>query len=230
MLASCRNNDLAIYDYIDKPFCAASSFCYYLGYKSRQIYGINANLNPEALFLTVYPDWTSDHAGPRDQIPQYVKMWKTTSYRDGLSGCPESEHNRVMTSLTLKKYEKISSENTLLFLDRVKYEIRSANPVIMDLPLYSSYISSFTSGLIQAPVCGGPKALGRHLVLIDGYNDCLFADKNLVDVGKGCLMVVNCWGTSWGMDGYGFVPYQFFTSSNMSIAHIFQVAKSESTQ
>ena len=53
--------------------------------------------------------------------------------------------------------------------------------------------------------------MGGHSVLIVGYNDDVQImnqiDKNLT---KGAFLIQNSWGKSWGDNGYGWLPYQYF--------------------
>ena len=55
-------------------------------------------------------------------------------------------------------------------------------------------------GIIPMPAPGrGCNA--AHAVVIVGYND-----------NKKLLKIANCWGTSWGDHGYGYLPYDYFNN------------------
>lgn len=53
----------------------------------------------------------------------------------------------------------------------------------------------------------GDKAQGGHAMLCVGYDD-----EREIDGVKGALKIRNSWGTQWGEDGYGWLPYQYVLS------------------
>jgi C1A family cysteine protease len=46
---------------------------------------------------------------------------------------------------------------------------------------------------------------GGHAVLAVGYDD----HHRCPNAGEGALRIRNSWGTDWGDDGYGWLPYQY---------------------
>jgi C1A family cysteine protease len=54
------------------------------------------------------------------------------------------------------------------------------------------------------------QSVGPHVVLLTGYDDQ--ADTAPYDrgTGPGAFQVRNSWGTNWGDNGYGLLPYAFF--------------------
>ena len=48
------------------------------------------------------------------------------------------------------------------------------------------------------------QAIGGHAILFVGYDD-----------SKSLFKFKNSWGTSWGHNGYGYLPYKYFTSGNV---------------
>ncbi len=51
----------------------------------------------------------------------------------------------------------------------------------------------------------GEKAVGGHAVLAVGYDDT-----------KQRVIVMNSWGTGWGVKGYFTLPYGYLTDSNLA--------------
>ena len=45
--------------------------------------------------------------------------------------------------------------------------------------------------------------IGGHAVMAVGYDD-----------SKGAFIVRNSWGTDWGIKGYFYLPYWYFTTPN----------------
>lgn len=56
-----------------------------------------------------------------------------------------------------------------------------------------------TTGIVQYP-SGSEPIVGGHAVLVVGYNDA-----------SQLLMFQNSWSTTWGDQGYGYLPYKFVT-------------------
>jgi C1A family cysteine protease len=57
----------------------------------------------------------------------------------------------------------------------------------------------------------GEKLLGGHAVLAVGFDDTVVHGD-----GTGALLVRNSWGSEWGMDGYFWLPYRFFSLADRS--------------
>lgn len=52
----------------------------------------------------------------------------------------------------------------------------------------------------------GQSAYGGHAVLAVGYDN-----DRVIDKSRGALLIRNSWGTKWGQDGYGWLPYDYVT-------------------
>lgn len=65
-------------------------------------------------------------------------------------------------------------------------------------------------GKIPFP-CDGEKVEGGHAVVAVGYDDNLEISNPGCDGSSttGALLIRNSWGTAWGQDGYGWLPYQY---------------------
>jgi C1A family cysteine protease len=72
-----------------------------------------------------------------------------------------------------------------------------------------TYVMPYDNGEIPYP-CPGDYALWGHAVVAVGYDD-----KKVIKNDKcnkkttGALLIRNSWGTGWGNDGYGWIPYDF---------------------
>jgi C1A family cysteine protease len=98
---------------------------------------------------------------------------------------------------------KIASYHSLSGLDEVKTCLASNNGVVLGFTVYSSFESAevATTGVMPVPA-PGEEVLGGHAVFAVGYKD----DASLA--GGGRLIVKNSWGSSWGDQGYFYMPYQ----------------------
>jgi C1A family cysteine protease len=84
----------------------------------------------------------------------------------------------------------------------IKAALNIPAPVIFSFEVYANYESVGSDGLIPMP---GGGDVGGHANVVVGYSD---ATTN-TDGSKGAFLVRNSWGTSWGMAGYGWMPYAF---------------------
>ena len=108
----------------------------------------------------------------------------------------------------LLDYAGIPKE-TLLF--QIKAVLAAGFPCIFGLTIYSSiYEDSNKPGHIPFPDPERDEVIGGHTLVAVGYNDYKFiqcADPK--KYSKGAFLIRNSWGTSWGIEGYGWLPYDY---------------------
>lgn len=81
-------------------------------------------------------------------------------------------------------------------LKQIKDALSDFGPVIIGISIYESFYKE-SSGLIKMPA-RKESIIGGHAICLVGFDDqtLLFKFKN-------------CWGTEWGENGYGFIPYDY---------------------
>ncbi|HWH00068.1 MAG TPA: C1 family peptidase [Pilimelia sp.] len=94
------------------------------------------------------------------------------------------------------------------YLDHVRSCLAWGMPVSVEFPLGPSLVRSFGSGVVAVPAPDEP-AVGRHVVLVTGYDDDFPTEDASPGAAPGALRFRNNWGTSWGRDGHGWLPYEF---------------------
>ena len=84
-------------------------------------------------------------------------------------------------------------------LKEVKDSLSKGIPCACGFPVFTNHMlpEAAKTGYIKVPN-KGDKQVGGHAVGIFGYND-----------NTGHLLIRNSWGSEWGVDGYGFLPYEF---------------------
>ena len=89
----------------------------------------------------------------------------------------------------------------------VQNALASGYPVVIGFDVYSSFESQqvATTGMMPYPNVNQEQLLGGHAVCIVGYDNT-----------KNYFIVRNSWGTSWGDNGYFYMPYQVIQNTNMS--------------
>lgn len=85
-------------------------------------------------------------------------------------------------------------------LEDMKKVLADGYPIITGLKLTKRFFSPGPSGKIDKPDRSDPQSSnhGLHAMLIVGYSDA-----NKVFIYR------NSWGTDWGENGYGYVPYSY---------------------
>lgn len=98
---------------------------------------------------------------------------------------------------------KIDGYTQLPDLNGLKAQLASGQPAVFGFTVYQSFMNIGSNGVMPMPKAG-EQVIGGHAVFVVGYDD-----------NKQSLIVRNSWGTSWGDNGYFYMPYAYFTSDNV---------------
>lgn len=88
-------------------------------------------------------------------------------------------------------------------LEHVKGTLAQGYPAVTGVPVFSGPRGlesrmAATEGRIMMPL-PGDQCLGGHAITIAGYDD-----------SRQALMIRNSWGSSWGLGGHFWMPYDFY--------------------
>ena len=90
-------------------------------------------------------------------------------------------------------------------LTNIRSHLAGGFPSMFGFPAYDEYMNAGPDGKVAFPA---PKSQlnGGHANVAVGYDDQLTIGSDM-----GALLVRNSWGTSWGMQGYAWLPYKYVT-------------------
>lgn len=94
---------------------------------------------------------------------------------------------------------KILEYHRMFSVQEMKQAIAGYQPVVIGGEIFSSIMGVEKDGMIKMPNVGVDGFLGGHAMIAVGYNDDLQ-----------CMLIRNSWGTWWGDNGYGWMPYAYF--------------------
>lgn len=117
------------------------------------------------------------------------------------------------TMPNLKSYTSSINFKNFIYLSvnqdvsSIKNCILNNNPIIFGFYVYSSFLSQKVAqtGQVPYPNIQTETLEGGHCMLICGFD-------NINKVFK----CVNSWGTSWGNNGFCFMPYNYITNSSLA--------------
>lgn len=113
------------------------------------------------------------------------------------------------------RYFRHDSEDidSSIVLENVKKYLAAGIPSIFGFYIHSSFSKSNIKGGIPLPCKNEQPKWGQAVVAV-GYDDNIKI-KNLQcnKETKGALLFRNSWGTNWGVDGYGWLPYDYILNN-----------------
>lgn len=112
------------------------------------------------------------------------------------------------------KYYRLDSGNTTptAAIASMKKNMAAGLPSMFGFTCYQSALdqSNTNGGAIPYPK-NTDTVVGGHAVIAIGYDDKkVIVNKDDNSKTTGAFMIRNSWGTEWGKDGYGWLPYKYF--------------------
>jgi hypothetical protein len=115
--------------------------------------------------------------------------------------CPPPSVYTDALQYKVSQYLSVNSLNTQQGVINLKTLLSNGSAFVGGIVCYSNFLNS-VKGVIPMP---SGQVIGGHAILFVGYDD-----------SKSLFKFKNSWGKSWGDNGYGYLPYAYFTSGNVS--------------
>ncbi len=144
------------------------------------------------------------------------KYWPYTDNKPQFDEEPPSFVYAVADNYEALKYfchDPIGRDITPVnILDSVKKYLAAGIPSMFGFYGFPSFGYSNVAGGIPYP-CPGEQAQWGHAIVAVGYDDSKkIKNTKCNKETKGALLIRNSWGTEWGEDGYGWLPYDYVLS------------------
>ncbi|MBI2432449.1 MAG: hypothetical protein HYV26_06220 [Candidatus Hydrogenedentes bacterium] len=126
-------------------------------------------------------------------VNQGCATWATMPYSD--AGCglaPNATQRNEATNFRAGRWYRLNS------VLEAKDALTNRDPVVIGIPVYNNF--NFLSGTGSVYNTAQGNSQGGHAVTIVGFDDDQFG---------GAFRVINSWGTSWGDEGFFWMPYEF---------------------
>lgn len=141
----------------------------------------------------------------RDTLKAMVKygicLEKTFPYSSNYSLKPNQTSYNEGLNYQVVKYANIPTSNPRTALNDLKALLQSGNVFIGGVYCYQNFFDGVNGNI---PLPKG-RIIGGHAICFVGYDD-----------KKSVFKFKNSWGKGWGDKGYGYLPYQYLISGNMT--------------
>jgi C1A family cysteine protease len=101
---------------------------------------------------------------------------------------------------------------TEVLLAQIKAVLAAGFPCMFGFTVYTSAYdnSNIDEGHIPFPSVDKDRVVGGHAVVAVGYDDLHRIPRgDRTSDSYGAFLIRNSWGTDWGKDGYGWIPYDY---------------------
>lgn len=189
--------------------CTANAGCGLLEYHQRRVYGKHIDMSRLFLYKVTRKllGWDGDTGAYLRTTMQALRMFGTLPEHrypydaDKFDDEPEAFHYAMADNYEAIKYFRLDIPGLTRKerLEHIKRMLAAGLPSMFGFTVYSSLSND---AWIPYPK-KGDTVEGGHAIVAVGYDD---------SQSDGALLIRNSWGTGWGHNGYGWLPYKYVTA------------------
>ena len=112
---------------------------------------------------------------------------------------PSNEAYLNAMKTKIKQYARVNQNIT-----DIKMCLFNGNPIVFGFTIYDGFNNIGNDGILNMPT-RKEHAYGGHAALAVGYDDSVQR-----------IIVQNCWGETWGDNGYFYMPYGYLCNEGLS--------------
>lgn len=108
--------------------------------------------------------------------------------------------------INASKHKLVSANNIKQDINTMKNWLNTGFPFVVGIEVFNEFETQevATSGIVPMPTANS-QCLGGHAVLCVGYDD-----------SQQHWIMRNSWGSSWGINGYFYLPYAYLLDTSLS--------------
>jgi C1A family cysteine protease len=209
-LVDLRSQCPEVYDQKDIGSCTANAINGV--FQFNLIKQSDENFIPSRLFL--YYNERKIEGCINEDSGAMIRTGMKSVNKDGV--CHETTWPYITTKFknkpTIRAYNEAKGHQSITYsrvpqtLVDLKSCLAEGFPFVFGFQVFSSMMTKEVAKTGMVPMPNrNDKPQGGHAVMAVGYNDL-----------ENVFIVRNSWGSEWGNSGYFFLPYEYFTDSNLS--------------
>jgi C1A family cysteine protease len=101
---------------------------------------------------------------------------------------------------------KISSWDTICGIDEIKTQLSQGKGVVIGVRVYPDFDNISSTNQVYDTISGSSR--GNHAICLIGYDNSKGS--------SGAFKFINSWGTSWGINGYGWISYNLVNNASVN--------------
>ena len=120
---------------------------------------------------------------------------------------PTQDQIRQASEFKMRGYNRLTQgdRNDVIDLRAIKENLAQGAPVVIGMMVGESFMQNMMGKDVWQPDAGDEsmRGMGGHAVCAVGYDDRKYG---------GSFLIMNSWGPQWGVNGFAWIPYKYFSA------------------